>query len=60
MAPMTANTQSSAAGHTQLLLGNVEVLGASRGESPLIIADLNAYPELRRSTGAPHSTLKSR
>jgi len=34
-------------------LGIVEVLGASRGKSPLIIEDLDVYPQLPRITGAP-------
>ncbi len=31
----------------------VEVLGASRGKSPLIIGDLDAYLQLPRTAGAP-------
>lgn len=34
-------------------MGIVEVLGASRGKSPLIIGDLDVYPQLPRITGAP-------
>ena len=34
-------------------LSIVEVLGASRGKSPLIIEDLDVYPQLPRTTGAP-------
>src|SRR5690606_21260447 len=45
--------RSSASGHTQLWLGIVEVLGASRGRSPLIIEDLDVYLQLPRDTGAP-------
>src|SRR5690625_1713552 len=45
--------RSSAFGHTQLGLGIVEVLGASRGKSPLIIEDLDVCTQLRRTTGAP-------
>src|SRR5690606_6469742 len=45
--------RSSASGHTQLWLSIVEVLGASRGKSPLIIEDLDVYPQLPRTTGAP-------
>ena len=45
--------RSSTAGHTQQWLSIVEVLGASRGTSPLIIEDLDVYPKLHRTTGVP-------
>jgi len=34
-------------------LGIVEVLEISGGRSPLIIEDLDVYPQLPRTTGAP-------
>lgn len=37
----------------QLSLGIVEVTGPSRGQSPLIIEDLDVNPLLPRTTGAP-------
>src|SRR5699024_2746787 len=51
--PSRCSQRSSAFGHTQLGLGIVEVLGASRGKSPLIIEDLDVCTQLRRTTGAP-------